>query len=328
MLLSLPAFLSLSLCTHTHTHTEHPPENSSPFKHSLAHAITSSQPLSVHTRLASLFSESLWFRTLLFHWLNKAINSFQIQQPVWSGAMEHEQRHLKRFPANTLLPWVPKKSYYYFQPFALGDFSPCWGERALSPTRTQGHQDTLRSQGRNVSMVPSSRSSGQQYKISPPGTQPPLTLCLRVPFCHFTIALSHHCPPPTHSEEWGWLDGFCSVFSVGILQSGRVGTCRGKRRGLVVAEVDRVVWSLKESGAAWQWWLCGSPRFGLMAPLGPTYCCWSDGLLQYEATRPGARFHIHFSLSLSKTLNDFPKIGKREFNRGGAECAVEGKRVK
>lgn len=83
---------------------------------------------------------------------------------------------------------------------------------------------------------------------------------------------------------------------------------------------------MKESGAAWQWWLDGSPRFGLMAPLGPTYCWWSDGLLRYEATRPGARFHIHFSLSLSKTLNDFPKIGKWEFNRGGAECAIEGKK--
>lgn len=75
-----------------------------------------------------------------------------------------------------------------------------------------------------------------------------------------------------------------------------------------------MVWSLKESAAAWQWWRHRSPRFGLMAPLGPTYCCWSDGLFHYEATRPGARFHIHFSLSLSKTLNDFPKIGKWEFS--------------
>lgn len=63
-----------------------------------------------------------------------------------------------------------------------------------------------------------------------------------------------------------------------------------------------------------------------MAPLGPTHCWWSDGLLHYEATRPGARFHIHFCLSLSKTLNDFPKIGKWELNRGGAECAIEGKK--
>ncbi|TNN53273.1 hypothetical protein EYF80_036507 [Liparis tanakae] len=49
----------------------------------------------------------------------------------------------------------------------------------------------------------------------------------------------------------------------------------------------------------------------LMAPLGTTYCCWSDGLLHYQAKRPGAGFHIHFSQSLSKTLNDFPKEAKR-----------------
>ena len=51
-------------------------------------------------------------------------------------------------------------------------------------------------------------------------------------------------------------------------------------------------------------------------------------MLHYEATRPGARFHIHFSPFLSKTLNDFPKIGKWEFKRGGVECAIEGRRVK
>lgn len=47
--------------------------------------------------------------------------------------MEHEQQHLKRFPANTFLPWLPKAPCYYFQPFAFGDFSLFEGERALSP---------------------------------------------------------------------------------------------------------------------------------------------------------------------------------------------------
>lgn len=63
-----------------------------------------------------------------------------------------------------------------------------------------------------------------------------------------------------------------------------------------------------------------------MAPHGPTYCWWSDGLLYYQATRPGVRFHIHFRPSLSKTLNDFPKIGKWEFNTEGVACAKEGKK--
>lgn len=62
-----------------------------------------------------------------------------------------------------------------------------------------------------------------------------------------------------------------------------------------------------------------------MAPLGPTYYWWSDGLLQYEATRPGARFHIRFSLSLSKTLNDFPKIDKGGFSRGEQSVQLRGK---
>ncbi|CAJ1067772.1 hypothetical protein EYF80_036507 [Xyrichtys novacula] len=65
-----------------------------------------------------------------------------------------------------------------------------------------------------------------------------------------------------------------------------------------------------------------SPRFGLMAPLGPTYRCWSDGPLCYQAAGPAACFHIHFNLALSKTLNDFPKIGRGELNREGEECEV------
>lgn len=86
-----------------------------------------------HAHLPSLFSESFWFRTLLFHWLNRAINSFQIQLPVWRGAVEHEQQHLKRFSANTLFPQVTKAPCYYFQLFAFSRLSLFWGERALSP---------------------------------------------------------------------------------------------------------------------------------------------------------------------------------------------------
>lgn len=176
-------------------------------------------------------------------------------------------------------------------------------------------------------MVPRSRSPGRQHKISPPGTEPPLTPPLTSPILlpvlsHITIP--PHLPPHSQTNRrmglTGWIYFLCA--SVGSVWAEELAPAGGREEeGLGVAKVGRVVWSLKESGAAWQWRLQGSPRFRLMAPLGPTYCWWSDGLLQYEATRPGARFHTHFSLSLSKTLNDFPKIGKWEFNRG--EQSVE-----
>lgn len=79
---------------------------------------------------------------------------------------------------------------------------------------------------------------------------------------------------------------------------------------------NRVVWSLKESRATLLRWLQVTPRLGLRAPHGPTHCCWSDGLLRFKATEPEAHFYIVFTLSLSKSLNDFPKIGKWESNTG------------
>lgn len=51
-------------------------------------------------------------------------------------------------------------------------------------TQKWSHQDTLRCQSKNVSTVPSSRSCGQQYKITPPGAEPLWHLCARDPFCH------------------------------------------------------------------------------------------------------------------------------------------------
>lgn len=207
--------------------------------------------------------------------------------------------------------------------------SLCSEVRGLRRCTNPEQPDTSQCQGRNVSMVPRSRSSGQQYKLSPPGTEPPLTPLLTSPI--LPPVLSHISALPPHTPHTktgvrGWLDGFFLVLRWDLAEQ-KSWHLQGEvnRRGPVVG---RVVWSLKENGAAWQRWLHRSPRFGLMAPLGPTYCWWSDGLLGYEATRPGARFHIHFSPSLSKTLNDFPKIDKWEFNRGGAECAIEVKRVK
>lgn len=81
-------------------------------------------------------------------------------------------------------------------------------------------------------MVPRSRSSGQQYKIRPHGTEPPLTPPLTSPILppvlfHIPLPL-----PTTHTnrriELTGWIFSMC--FS-GIWLSRRVGTCRGKRRG-------------------------------------------------------------------------------------------------
>lgn len=219
--------------------------------------------------------------------------------------MEHERQHLKRFPANTLLPWVPKALCYYFQSFAFGDF--CSEVRGLccdtnaEPLRHLAESRQKCFHGTQLKVIWTT-----QYKISPPGTEPPWHVSVWVPFCH---QCSFTSLPRCHMHKRGWLDGFFSFFLL-VSSSGRsASTCRGKRRGVVMAEVGSVVRSLKGSGAARLWWLHGSPRFGLMAPHGPTYCWWSDGLLRYEATGPGAHFHIHFSLSLSKTLNDFPNIG-------------------
>lgn len=69
------------------------------------HAITTSSPFCSVSCTPS-YPRFYWRHfgsRLLFHWLNKNINSFQIQLPVWRVATEHERQHLKRFPANSLL---------------------------------------------------------------------------------------------------------------------------------------------------------------------------------------------------------------------------------
>ncbi len=164
----------------------------------------------MHTHLPSLFSESLWFRTLLFHWLNKAINSFQIQLPVWRGAMEHEQRHLKRFPANTLLPRVPKAPCYYFQPFAFGDFSLFWGERALSPHKRRATKTPHKVKVEMFPWYPAQGQLDNNIKLAPLGLNLLWHLRIRVSFCHqcsftFLLPLTH-----THTQENGvdWMDFF------------------------------------------------------------------------------------------------------------------------
>lgn len=201
-----------------------------------------------HAHLPSLFSESLWFRTLLFHWLNKAINSFQIQLHVWRGAMEHEQQHLKRFPANTLLPHVAKAPCYYFQPFAFGDFSLFWGERALLPHECRATKTPRKVKIEMFPWYPAQGHLDDNIKLTLLGLNLRWHLRLRAPFCH-------QCYPPTRTHRRTALTGWIfSVYSSGIWLSRRVGTCRGKRGvGVVVAMVGRVVWSLKESEAAWQW---------------------------------------------------------------------------
>lgn len=190
--------------------------------------------------------------------------------------MEHEQQHLKRFPANTLLPHVAKAPCYYFQPFAFGDFSLFWGERALSPHECRATKTPCKVKVEMFSWYPAQGHLDDNIKLTLLGLNLLWHLHIRVPFCH-QCSFTSLCPiqPPTHTHRktalTGWI--FFWVCSSGIWLSRRVGTCRGKRRvGVVVAKVGRVVWSLKESEAAWQWWLHRSLRFGLMAPLGQTYC--------------------------------------------------------
>lgn len=78
--------------------------------------------------------------------------------------------------------------------------------RALSPHKRRGHQDASKRQGRNVSMVPSSMSVGQQYKISPPETEPPLTPLLTssiLPPVLSHITILDLPDMLTQIEEWG-----------------------------------------------------------------------------------------------------------------------------
>lgn len=60
-------------------------------------------------------------------------------------------------------------------------------------------------------MVPRSMSLGQQYKISPPETEPPLTLLLTSPILSpglFPVTLLDPPDMLAQIEEWGWLDRF------------------------------------------------------------------------------------------------------------------------
>lgn len=60
-------------------------------------------------------------------------------------------------------------------------------------------------------MVPHSMSLGQQYKISPPETKPPLTPLLTSPILSpglFHVTLLDLPDMLAQIEEWGWLHGF------------------------------------------------------------------------------------------------------------------------
>lgn len=79
------------------------------------HAITSSPSCSVScTPSYPRFCWRHFGSRLLFHWLNKDINSLQIQLAVRRVATEHERQHLKRFPANSLLPGYRRLLAYIF----------------------------------------------------------------------------------------------------------------------------------------------------------------------------------------------------------------------
>lgn len=71
---------------------------------------TSSPFCSVSASCTASYPRFCWshFGSRLFRWPNKNINSLHIELPVWRVATEHERRHLERFPANSLLPGVPK----------------------------------------------------------------------------------------------------------------------------------------------------------------------------------------------------------------------------
>lgn len=123
--------------------------------------------------------------------------------------MEHEQRHLKRFPANALLPWALKALCYYFQPFAFGHFSLFWGERALSPHERRATKTPFKVKVGMFPWYPAQGHLDNNIKLALLGANLLWHLCLRVPFCHqcsFT-SLSH-----SHTQKRGWLDGFLSLF--------------------------------------------------------------------------------------------------------------------
>lgn len=136
-------------------------------------------------RLALTFLWVIWvhYSCCSIDW-TKAINSFQIQLPVWRGAVEHEQQHLKRFSPNTFFLRVPKETCYYFQPFASGDFFLFWGERALSPHRLRATKTPHEAKVENVSMVPAQGHLDNNIKLGLLGLNLLWHLHLPVPFCH------------------------------------------------------------------------------------------------------------------------------------------------
>lgn len=98
-------------------------------------------------------------------------------------------------------------------------------------------------------MVPRSMSLGQQYKISPPETEPPLTPLLTSPILSlglFHITLLDLPDMLAQIEEWGWLDGFFffpPVCLSGLWLCASVGTCRGKSRGQTRGSWGPAEWS-------------------------------------------------------------------------------------
>ena len=140
-------------------------------------------------------------RLLLFHWLNKAINSFQIQLPVWRGAVEHEQRHLKRFPANTLFPQVPQAPCYYFQPFAGGNFSLFWGEGASSPHEPRATKTPRKVKVEMFPWYPAQGHPDNNINWALPGLNLLWHLRLRVPFCHQCSLTSLRYLPTRHTQK-------------------------------------------------------------------------------------------------------------------------------
>lgn len=136
-------------------------------------------------RLALTFLWVIWvhYSCCSIDW-TKAINSFQIQLPVWRGAVEHEHQHLRRFSPNTFFLRVPKETCYYFQPFASGDFFLFWGERALSPHRHRATKTPHEAKVENVSMVPAQGHLDNNIKLGLLGLNLLWHLHLPVPFCH------------------------------------------------------------------------------------------------------------------------------------------------
>lgn len=231
-------------------------------------------------------------------------------------------------------PGYPKESYYYFQPFAFGDFSVLRWEGSVA-ARTQSHQDTSQSQGTNVSMVPSSRSSGRQYKICPPGTEPPLTPPLTRPILppvlfHISVPLNDPCPTHTHTQKNGvdWMDFFFLLCSGGNQLSWRVGTCRGKRSGGEGRGVG--LGSLKLEGE-WSSLAAVAARVSQVCSNGPT---WPNLLLvvRWPAPLRGDKARGTLSHSLQPVfVKDSQWLSKNSqvgiLQRGSRVCNG-GKRVK